>query len=236
MIVKNDLYDYQGRWIYQDTDFFKFSVDSILLAEFAKVNDHELVADLSAGNMAIGLILSKYTKARIIGFELQKQVYKLAEKSIKENNLSNQLRIINSDVNKMGDYFPSEYFDVFVCNPPYFRITENNYMNLIPAKAMARHEIALKLEDIFILSRKYLKNKGRLYLVHRAERSDEILYLAMKHNINVKKIQYVRTKDNIDPSIVLVECIKNSKLGIKIKKEISIENIQTYQNIFKEEL
>ena len=39
MIVKNDLYDYKNRYIYQDTDFFKFSIDSILLAEFVDRKD-----------------------------------------------------------------------------------------------------------------------------------------------------------------------------------------------------
>ena len=39
MIVKNDLYDYKNRYIYQDTEFFKFSIDSILLAEFVDRKD-----------------------------------------------------------------------------------------------------------------------------------------------------------------------------------------------------
>lgn len=235
MIVKNDLFDYEQRSIFQDTQLFKFSLDSILLAEFATVRDEEIVADLTAGNMAIGLILSKYSKAKIIGFEIQEKVYELAQQSILENHLENQLEIINSDVNKMGDFFSAEFFDVFLCNPPYFRYNEDNHINNLPAKAIARHEISLKLEDIFILGKKFLKNKGRLYIVQRSERCDEIINLANRYQINVKKMQFIRTKENANPSIVLVECIKNSKIGIKIKKEKCIENLKTYQNIFKEE-
>ena len=38
--VKNDLFDYHNRYIWQGADGFKFSVDSILLAEFVKVKDN----------------------------------------------------------------------------------------------------------------------------------------------------------------------------------------------------
>ena len=36
-IVKNDLFDYKNRYIWQIQDGFKFSLDSILLAEYTKV-------------------------------------------------------------------------------------------------------------------------------------------------------------------------------------------------------
>ena len=63
MIVKNDLYDYKNRYIYQDTDFFKFSIDSILLAEFVDRKDlKENILDICIGNGAVSLILAEYTK------------------------------------------------------------------------------------------------------------------------------------------------------------------------------
>ena len=33
-MIKNDLFDYEPYKIYQDDQFFKFSLDSILLAEY----------------------------------------------------------------------------------------------------------------------------------------------------------------------------------------------------------
>ena len=69
-IVKNDLFDYTNRYIYQDSDCFKFSLDSILLAEYIPVKDNQSIVDMCAGNMAIPLILSKYTASKITGFEI----------------------------------------------------------------------------------------------------------------------------------------------------------------------
>ena len=36
----NDLYDY-GYYIYQNDDYFKFSIDSVLLAEFVSVKKNK---------------------------------------------------------------------------------------------------------------------------------------------------------------------------------------------------
>ena len=72
MKVINDLYDYEGFKIVQDQESFKFSLDSILLAEYIILKDSKLkVLDLCTGNAAIPLILSYYYSNEIVGFEIQ---------------------------------------------------------------------------------------------------------------------------------------------------------------------
>lgn len=235
MLVKNDLFDYKDRFIYQDEDYFKFSLDSILLAEFAKETKAKEIMDMCCGNMAVSLILSKYTKANIFGMEINKDVYLLGEKSLEINDLQKQIKIINDDVKNMGNYFKAEYFGAMVCNPPYFKINEKSYLNKCPEKAGARHEISLNLEDIFKIAHTYLENKGSLYLVHRAERIDELFILGNKYHLNIKKLQFISTKKGDKPKIVLIQAIKNSKMGVKVQKEICIGEYKSYQNIFKEE-
>lgn len=235
MLVKNDLYDYENRYIYQDSDFFKFSLDSILLAEFVSTKDNQMILDMCSGNMAVPLILSKYTSSNIVGFEIQESVYKLGEKSIEINDLEKQISIINDDVNNLGNYYSKEYFDVMVCNPPYFKYNSDKVINEKLELTIARHEIKISLSDIFSLAKSYLKNKGSLYIVHRAERFDEIAFLAYNSKLYIKKVQFVSTKKGDKPQMVLVQCIKNSKPGIKINCEICVDGVKSYQNIFKEE-
>ncbi len=234
MQVKNDLFDYENRYIYQDSEYFKFSLDSILLAEYVDVKKEGIILDMCSGNMAIPLILSKYTKSPIIGFEIQNKVYNLGYNSIKLNKLDSQLTIINDDVKNIGNYYPAEYFDTVVCNPPFFKTKENSYINKNEEKSIARHEISLSLEDIFRISKTYLKNKGSLYIVHRAERLDELIILANKYQINIKNIELISTKEGSAPRIVLVKAVKNSNNGVKIGKPICIYGLKTYKNIFKE--
>lgn len=82
-IVKNDLFDYDNLKIYQDEEAFKFSLDSILLAEFVKITQkHKMILDLCTGNASVPLILSTKTKALIDAFEIQKDISDLAIKSV----------------------------------------------------------------------------------------------------------------------------------------------------------
>ena len=230
-IVKNDLFDYPNRYIYQSLDGFKFSLDSILLAEYAKVKDDFNVLDMCTGNAPIPLIISTKSKCMLVAFEIQKEIAELAKKSVLENSLEEQITVINDDVKNIGSYFKQEYFDVITCNPPYFKensslVNKNDYLSL------ARHEISINLETIFNLGFKYLKNNGILYMVHRPERLDEIIILANKYKINVKElIMIVTNKTNI-PTLILVKCVKNSKNGIKIRKIYDVSKCSTYQHIF----
>lgn len=94
MLQKNDLFDYENRYIYQDGDFFKFSLDSILLAEYVDLPlDNKNIVDFCSGNMVVPLILSTYTNSKITGFEIQSEIYKLGLKSIKLNKLEKNWRL-----------------------------------------------------------------------------------------------------------------------------------------------
>ena len=229
-IVKNDLFDYKNRYIYQDKDGFKFSLDSILIAEYAHVKDNLKILDMCSGNAAIPLIISTKTKSSIVAFEIQEEIAVLAKKSVELNKLENQIEVINDDVNNIIKYFSKEYFDIIVCNPPYFK-NNSSIHNKEEIKAIARHEIKINLEQIFKISFDYLKNNGILYMSHRADRLDEVINIATKYNLNVKELILVQTK-NSDISMILVKCIKNSKNGMKIKV-LDVSKCITYQHIFE---
>ena len=126
-IVKNDLYDYYGLSIYQDEDNFKFSLDSILLAEFVdnKSMDSKIV-DLCTGNAPVPLILSTKYINKIYGVELQESIANLAIRSVEDNNLKNRIEIINDNIRNVSKYFEAESIDIVTCNPPYFKFFEDN--------------------------------------------------------------------------------------------------------------
>ena len=230
-IVKNDLFDYKNRYIWQLEDGFRFSIDSLLLAEYVKPYDNKKILDMCTGNAPIPLVISLRTNSEIVGFEIQEDIARLAEKSVLENKLVNQIRIINDDINNIGFYYDKEYFDIITCNPPYFK-KNSSLINKSDYKSIARHEITINLEDIFKISYKYLKSNGTLYLVHRPERLDEIIILANKYNIYVKEITLIVTNRTMIPSLVFVKCVKLSNLGIKFKKIIDVSKCSTYQHIF----
>lgn len=217
MQVINDLLGYKNLKIYQDTDMFNFSLDSVLLPNFITINKNtKKILDIGTGNAPIPIILSTKTDAKIIGVEIQKEVYALAQKSIEINNLENQIEIINDDINNIEKDFQINSFDIITCNPPFFEVKEKSNLNSNDYKTIARHEVKLNLNDICRIAKKLLKNDGILGIVHRPERLTDILIEMRENNIEPKKIRFVHPKEGENANIVLVEGVLNGRKGIKI--------------------
>lgn len=233
MKVQNDLFDY-GMQIFQNTDSFKLSIDSILIAEFAKVEKNDKIIDLCTGNAAIPLILSSKYENKIVGIELQKDIFDLAYESVFYNNKEKQIKLINDNVKNIFNYFPGNNFDVVICNPPYFKYLETSHVNTSLTKKIARHEVEIDLGNIFEIASKLLNHKKRFYLVHLSERIEEIILLSNKCNLIVKQIQPIYPKYVKNSNICLFEFVKKANSGVKLLSPLDLSLCKTYQNIFNE--
>lgn len=233
MVALNDLYDY-GLKIYQDDDYFKFSLDSLLLSELVEVKEKDKnILDICTGNAPIPLVLGyKYPNTNVIGVEIEEKIAALAEKSVSYNKLTN-IKILNINALELINYFPGNNFNIITCNPPYFKVSEESLINKNKIKAAARHEITITLEEIIELSSKLLVNEGKFYLVHRPERIEEIINIACKNNLHVKEIHFIYTKLDECAIIVLLKFVKNSNLGTKIYSKVINRETKTYKDIFK---
>ena len=221
----NDLVGYKNLKIFQNDDWFKFSLESVLLPCFVIINKNtNNILDLCTGNAPIPLILSTKTKAKIYGVEIQEDVYDLAKKSIDINNLSNQIEIINDDVKKISNKFESDTFDIITCNPPYFKDIDTSKKNDDIHKIIARHEVNLTMEDIVKVVRKLLKNDGKFYLVHRTERFLELTNLLMSNNIMPKRVRFIYPKENSESNLFMLEAVKNGKYGMKLESPLYVHN------------
>lgn len=218
----NDLYDY-GYKIVQKSDYFKFSLDSMLLANFVNINmsDSKLL-DFCTGNCPIPIILSNSIK-NIVAFEVQKEIYELGDESLKLNNINN-VKLINDDIKNIGNYYEEGYFDIITCNPPYFKVIDSSRINDNNVKAIARHEILIKLEDIVYLAYKFLRDKGKLYIVYRPDRLMELLKLFDKYKFGVKKLQCCYNNSDSLSSMILIEAMKNGQDDLKILEPLYTEN------------
>lgn len=225
MEVLNDILGYKDRKIYQDSDCFSFSLDSVMLANFASIRlrDKKIV-DLGCGNGVIPLIMSLRTDKKIIGVEIQTKMADMARRSVEYNKLNEQIEIINSNMKDYATGENCELFDLITCNPPYFKVNDKNYFNESYEKMIARHEIEINLEDLLVVVRKLLKNNGNFAIVHRPERLMDILFEFRKNNIEPKRIQFVYEKINKGSTLVLVEGQKCGSAGLKIENPIIMYN------------
>ena len=147
MEVKNRLLNFD-MFIYQNDDWFTLSLDSVLLANFVTINmTDKKILDLCTGNAPIPLLLSNRTKNKVIGVELQKEIYDLAVKSVKVNKLDSQIELINDDINNISGRYESDFFDIITCNPPFFVTNNDKLLNDNDIKTIARHEVSVCLEE-----------------------------------------------------------------------------------------
>lgn len=224
MEVVNDLLNYDNIKIVQNSDWFSFSLDSVLLANFVHVNNKMRIMDFCCGNAPIPLILSTKTNSKITGVEIQKEVFSLAIKSVRLNNKEKQIEIINEDVKNLHNIYETDSFDLITCNPPYFKYTNSSNINNNNTKALARHELSLALEDVFKTAKKILKNNGKLAMVHRTERLIDIICLMRKYNLEPKRIRFIQPFSNSNSNLVLIEASKNGNAGLKIESNLIVHD------------
>lgn len=240
MKVVNDLLDYNNLKIVQDDNYFNFSLDSVLLPNFVKLNKNtKKILDLGTGNAPIPMILSTMTNAEIYGVELQKEIYELAVESLKINKLENRINLINDNIKNLDKYFEPNSFDVIVSNPPYFKYSEKSNINETIQKTIARHEKEITLSELVSIAKKYLDNNGTFAIVHRTDRLIEIIEEFRKNNIEPKRIRLIYPKEGEESNMVLIEGRKNGNIGLKILPPLIAHNKNSdytdeVKNMFKE--
>ncbi|MGH4140846.1 tRNA1(Val) (adenine(37)-N6)-methyltransferase [Clostridium sp.] len=195
----------KGIKVIQKKDAFRFGIDAVLLANFAKVKRNAKVVDLCTGTGIIPFILAGKTDASdIMGVEIQEELVDMANRCAQYNNLEKKISFICGDLKSTELIKSIPKVEVVTVNPPY-KLQNSGLINLNDKNAISRHEICCKLEDVIIASRILLKDSGRVYMVHRPDRLVDILCTMRKHKIEPKRIRMVHPSVNKAPNIVLIE-------------------------------
>ena len=211
--------------IIQNSEGFCFGIDSVLLSDFSKnLKRDSVVVDIGTGTGIISILLSKKSKLKkIYGVEIQEEVADMAKRSVKLNNLEDKIEIINDDIKNINNYISNNSVDVIVSNPPYKKI-DSGIKNENEKLLISRHELKCNLQDIAEISRKLLKDKGEIYVVHKSERLVDILTTFRQNKLETKVIRLIQSNKNSNPNLVLVKAVKNGGEFLKIEKPLIIYN------------
>ncbi|KRN88682.1 methyltransferase [Ligilactobacillus ceti] len=103
--------------VIQSSEVFSFSLDAVLLAHFAepKRGYKTKLIDFCAGNGAVGLFLSSKTNGQITSVEIQPKLAEMAQRSVRLNNLTERMEVLNIDLNDSLKYLRKDNFDTIVC-------------------------------------------------------------------------------------------------------------------------
>ncbi|MBR0479475.1 MAG: methyltransferase [Solobacterium sp.] len=183
---------------------YHFSSDAQLLGEFLKIRHKDTVLDIGCGSGVLLLYASLHQPKAMYGIDLYEEIIRQAEHNLALNGLSAELI-----TGRIQDY-RERRFDVIVCNPPFFPATEENLMKTDPVLRAARHETELSLTDLFLSVNALLEEKGHFFLVHRAQRFNDIMRRAQDNGLALKRIRTVCRKQNGSVRCILMEFVRGA--------------------------
>ncbi|MBN3490913.1 methyltransferase [Acholeplasma equirhinis] len=180
-----------------------FNLDTIVLSDFVRIpKGTKSILDVGCGNGAIMMYLSQKTDAKIYGAEIQAHRYEVALKNIALNNLEERLSVYHTDIKTFN---PKTVFDIIVSNPPFFKVTGETKRSVDMDMEIAKHELTLNLKDLVSSVRKHIKHGGLFFMVHKADRLEDIMLTLNENEFKVKRIRFVHPTESSEPNQVLIE-------------------------------
>lgn len=216
---------YKGLKIIQNRNGFCFGIDAVLLADFAKkIKENMTVIDLCTGTGIVAILIAGKTKAsKIYAVEIQEEVAKMAQRSVKMNHLEMRIEVLNQNLLDLKEQIQAGSIDVVTVNPPY-KAKNTGLINEADTKTIARHEISCNLEDIVKECSRVLKTNGSMYMVHRPERLVDILTFMRKYKVEPKRMRFIHPMLGKEPNLVLIEGVRCGNPFLMVEKPLYVYN------------
>jgi len=211
-----------GYHIIQNPGRFCFGMDAVLLSGFARARKGESVIDLGTGTGIIPILMEAKTAASAFtGLEIQPESADMARRSVALNHLEDKIRIVEGDIKSASTLFGKGKFQVVTSNPPYMT-DMHGLKNPEDAKAIARHEVLCKLEDVIREASALLCPGGRFYMVHRPFRLVEIFSAMTAYKLEPKRMKMVHPFVDREPNMVLIEAVRGAKPRLTVEKPLIV--------------
>ena len=200
-----------GMRILQKERGFRFGMDAVLLADFARVEPRDRVADFGAGTGILPLLLMGREKgAHIDAFEIQPDMADMAARTMALNGLEGRVRVHALPVERAGEVVAPGTLDAIVCNPPYGQPGQT-LRNPSEALSLARHQSQEGLRGWLTMAYRLLKGKGRLAMIYPAPRMLELMRLLSDAHLEPKRFRLVYPAADKPANLVLIEAQKDAR-------------------------
>lgn len=194
----------------QPVEGYRFSIDSVLAAQFVLPKAGQRLLDLGCGSGIIGLILAYRVPDLVVhGLELQPPLAALAQNNIEANGYGAKMKILQGDVGRIAEVVRAETYDQVVCNPPYGP-PNGGRINRHAQAAVARHELSGTLEGFVRAAAYAVRNRGRVVFVYPARRGADLITLLARHRLTPKRLQPIYSSPGPGSArLLLIEAVKN---------------------------
>ncbi len=193
----------------------RFTLDSLLLADFCRIKSQDVILEPGSGTGIISLLLaSKFPRSFVVAVEAQTAVARICSQNISDNGLDDRIILLNQDIREIHHTLKPGVFDAIVANPPYTR-TGTGRQSPVQERLASRHD-RLGTIHAWLDLRIYLKNGGRYFIIFPASRASEILCLLRMGKLEPKCIRFVHPWQHRPASLILIEAMKSAGPGLEV--------------------
>lgn len=198
----------------QPAQGFRFAMDSVLLAGFATPASGP-VADLGAGcGVLCVLLAARGLAGPFHALEIDPLAAACCERNFARAGLEG--RVLTHDLSQPHPDLKPNSFALVVSNPPFGQPGRGR-LSPDPARARARHELALTAEDLWQRARELLIPGARLALCWPPSRLPDALGGLAAHGLAPRRLRLVHGRQELPAKIALIEAVKDGgeELGVE---------------------
>lgn len=200
-----------GMKILQKNTGFRFGMDAVLLADFARVEARDRAADFGTGTGILPLLLLGRGKvAHVDALEIQPDMADMARRTMALNSLEERCHVHLLPVERASEAIPRASLDAIVCNPPY-GVPGTTLRNPSETLSTARHQSEEGLRAWFAMAYQLLKGKGRFHMIYPAPRMLEAMQALEKARLSPKRFRLIYPWADKAANLVLIEAMKDAK-------------------------
>ena len=210
--------------VIQSPDAFRFGMDAVLLADFARVQPRSRVCDLGTGTGILPLLLSGRAEDMLCdAIEIQPDAADRAARSMRLNGLSDRITVHNRDLKEVRSFLPHASYDLVICNPPYSPAQASLHS---PKSALrtARQETECTLDDIAAAAAFLLRGRGRFSLMLPAARLADAFETLRQHRMEPKRLRLVHANAERPARLALIEAMLDVNPGLIIEPPLIVKN------------
>lgn len=197
--------------IIQKKSGFRFGMDAVLLADFARVEPRDRAADFGTGTGILPLLVTGRGRGlHFDAFEVQADMADMARRSVQLNGLENRISIHPLPVEQADSIVTPGSLDVIVCNPPY-GLPGTTLLNPSDTLSLARHQSSNGLAPWFRMAYRLLKGKGRFAMIYPAPRMLEAMQALSVARLEPKRVRLIYPSAHKPANLVLIEAMKDAK-------------------------
>lgn len=208
--------------IFQPRHGYRFSLDPLLLADFAGVRRGERVVDLGTGCGIVALLLARLEEScSVTGVEFQPVMEQLAVRNVLLNDLAGRVEVVFADVMELKGRFAVDSFDLVVSNPPYRR-PGTGKISPRSGRDDARHETSATLADFLAAAKFLVKPSGRICFVYHTCRLPELMAQAALQKLGVLRLRMVHGNSGAPARMFLVELAKGRVGELRVEPPLMV--------------